>query len=830
MLPDLLDRFTVHLKEALQNALAFAVGSGRDLIDPGDLIVGLAMGRGSIASEVFVKAGVKEEDAKRAFRGFPAPHEPGSPVAPDLSPAVKRILEKAVLLAHVHEQKYVGTEHMLYALLESDAPEIHSFLQEHGLELNFAKDQLLGVLRSSSRFPEINDQNQESSNKEPGGAIPPAGPVSDPRVGRTARDKKPRALELFARELTAPSVVEKLDPVIGREHETTRLIEVLCRRTKNNPILLGEPGTGKTAIVEGLAQRLASGDVPDLLHGCRVFALDLALMVAGTMYRGEFEARIKQLVEEVKEDPQVILFIDEIHNLVGAGSSSGSLDAANILKPALARGEIRCIGATTWNEFKKHIEPDAALERRYQPVEIIEPDLATVRLMLEGVKSRYEEHHSVIYDEQALDAAVRLAQRYLTDRFFPDKAIDILDEAAASVSARRSSQEEMERLRALEIGVGVINDRKQEALNDQRLEDASKAQKDLDRLDEERLTILATVKSKRAASPVPVTSADVAGVVSRLSRVPLSDILTAEREQLRKLEDRLALAVLAQDEAVNAVAETVRKARLGLNDPRRPRASFLFVGPSGTGKTELARALAKELFGKEDALVKLDMSEFAEGHSVSKLLGSPAGYVGYREGNRLADTIRKHPHAVLLFDEFEKAHPDVQHLLLQALEDGQIMDANGRALSFRHAYVVLTSNVGAEYLTRTSLGFGGEGGGFESLVKEQLKERFRPELLNRLDRVVVFQPLGDKALRTILRRELDATLTRLEEAQRVALAAGDDVLDWLMGRSRPAEEGARAARRLVEREVVSLLSEFLIEHPNKRKGQLKVSKDQLKVS
>jgi len=830
MLPDLLDRFTVHLKEALQNALAFAVGSGRDLIEPGDLVVGLTMGRGSIASEVLGKAGIKEDDAKRHFRGFPAPHEPGMPIAPDLSPAVKRILEKAVLVAHAHEQKYVGTEHLLFALLESDVVDVHTFLQEGGLELSFAKDQLVGVLRSSSRFPDVNDVAHAQTHDH-GSAAPQGGQVSDPRTGRAARDtKKPRALEMFARELTSAAVIEKLDPVIGREQETTRLIEVLCRRTKNNPILLGEPGTGKSAIVEGLAQRLVAGDVPDLLHGCRIFSLDLALMVAGTMYRGEFEARIKQLVEEVKEDPQVILFIDEIHNLVGAGSSSGSLDAANILKPALARGEIRCIGATTWNEFKKHIEPDAALERRYQPIEITEPDLVTVRLMLEGVKSRYEEHHSVIYTEATLDAAVRLAQRYLTDRYFPDKAIDVIDEAAASVSARRSSQEEMERLRSLEIGASVIRGRKEQAIQEQRLDDAAKAQKELDHLEEERVSILNTVKEKREATPITVTPEDVAGVISRLSRVPLSDILTVERDQLRKLEERLAFAVLAQDEAVNAVAETVRKARLGLNDPKRPRASFLFVGPSGTGKTELARALAKELFGKEDALVKLDMSEFAEGHSVSKLLGSPAGYVGYREGNRLADTIRKHPHAVLLFDEFEKAHTDVQHLLLQALEDGQIMDANGRAIPFRHAYIVLTSNVGAEYLNRATLGFGNEASGFESLVKEQLKERFRPELLNRLDRVVVFRPIGDEALRIILRRELDIILKRMQEAQRVALGAGDDVLDWLMGRSRPAEEGARAARRLVEREVVTLLSAFLIEHPKKRTGLLKVTKDKLKVS
>ncbi|MCK9360810.1 ATP-dependent Clp protease ATP-binding subunit [Patescibacteria group bacterium] len=828
ILPDLLDRFTVHLKDALQQALAFAVGSGRDRVEPGDLVVGLVVGRGSIAAEVFAKANVREEDAKRRFRGFPTPHDPGAAIAPDLSPAVKRILEKAVLLAHVHEQKYVGTEHLLYAMLESEVQDVHDFLSESGLHLGFAKDQLLGVLRSTSRFPELGDQAGLPMDIEKEGPAPTTPLAQSPRQ---TREKKPRALEIFARELTAPALVATLDPVIGREHETDRLIEVLCRRTKNNPILLGEPGTGKTAIVEGLAQRLAAGDVPDILHGKRLFAVDLALMVAGTMYRGEFEARIKQLVEEAKEDTNVILFIDEIHNLVGAGSSSGSLDAANILKPALARGEIRCIGATTWNEFKKHIEPDAALERRYQPVEVLEPEPELVLKMLQGIKDKYEDHHLVNYDDEAVESAVRLAQRYLTDRFFPDKAIDVLDEAAASVSARRVSGEDMERIRALDIALNAIREEKDRAVQDHELERATKAQDDLDRLSKERATLESALKKKKEAKRMPVTLDDIARVISRLSRVPLSEILRSEREQLVALEERLTVSVLGQIEAVKAVAETVKRSRLGLSDPRRPRASFLFVGPSGTGKTELAKALAKELFGREEALVKLDMSEFAEGHSVSKLLGSPAGYVGYREGNRLADTIRKHPHAVLLFDEFEKAHSDVQHLLLQALEDGKITDSNGRTIPFRHAYVVLTSNVGAEYLNRSALGFSGDvTSGFETLVHGQLRERFRPELLNRIDRIVVFRPLENDSMREIVRRELDETLKRLIEAQEVAVSVGDEVLDYLVNRQRSAEEGARAARRVVEKEVVGILGSFLLEHPKKKKGTLTVSKDKLKVA
>jgi ATP-dependent Clp protease ATP-binding subunit ClpC len=833
---EFLSRFTGHLREALQHALAFAIASGRDAVDPGDLLVGLLQQQGSIAAELLNKSNVDAKKAESAFRGFPKPHEPGSPIAPDLSPAVRRILEKCVLMAHVHEHRYVGTEHLLLSLLESSLPDVHTFLESHGMNLDLAKEQLVHILRNTSRFPdllareEVGSMPASDENPEVAPPTPPAPGANQPQHGRVARDKRPRAVEIFARELTAPDTVAHLDPVIGRDTETDRVIEILCRRTKNNPILLGEPGVGKTAIVEGLAQRLAAGDVPDVLQGKRIYAIDLALMVAGTMYRGEFEARLKQLVEEVRLDPTAILFIDEIHNLVGAGSTSGSLDAANILKPALARGEIRCIGATTWNEFKKHLEPDAALERRFQPVDVPEPTAELAGQMLQGLKTRYEEHHGVRYAPDALEAAIRLSERYLTDRFFPDKAIDVLDEAAAYVNARRRSRESVERLRALEIALDVLRESKEAAVVDGSLPDASQALENEERLLAEKRRIEKSMAETRKQDRPAVTVEHVARIVARLARVPYESVIKAEREQLRGMESNLAKKIFGQNHVVKEVAETVRKSRLGLSDPKRPRASFLFVGPSGTGKTELAKALAHELFGREDALVKLDMSEFAEGHSVSKLLGSPAGYVGFREGNRLADTIRKHPHAVLLFDEFEKAHPDVQHLLLQALEDGKITDGTGRHIPFRHAYIVLTSNVGAEYLNRSSLGFGDSVDGFESLVRTQLKERFRPELLNRLDRIVVFKPLESETLRDIVRRELDIILNRVKEAQDVALSAGDDVLDWLMKRDFASDEGARAARRIVEREVMSLLSEMLIEHPNKRKATLKVSKDRIKVA
>ncbi len=825
--PNLLGRFTNHLKEALQKALAFAVSKGRDRVEPGDVLVGLLTEKGSIAAEILQKSKVGIDAAKEQFAGKPDQHEPGAPIAPDLAPVVKRLLEKCILTAHLHEHKYVGTEHLLFAMLDMPLKDVHGFLEEQGVNMDFTREQIVNVLKSTSRFPEVADEEQlapgliETNQHQPEKQDTPK---------RAPREKRVKALEVFARELTAPDIVSTLDPVIGREEETNRVIEILCRRSKNNPILLGEPGVGKTAVVEGLAQRLAAGNVPEPLQGRRVYAVDLALIIAGTMYRGEFEARLKQLVDEAKQDPNTLLFIDEIHNIVGAGSTSGSLDAANILKPALARGEIHCIGATTWAEYKKHIETDAALERRYQSVEIHEPEPDLTLVMLQGLKKKYEDHHSVRYTPEAVEAAVRLSHRYLTDRFFPDKAIDVLDEAAALVSTRRAGHEDIERLRALDIAIDASLQAKDQAIESGDMQKASEAQADEERLQAEMRKLEKKIESRKQKDRLTVEKDQVIQVIARLARVPIEAVVHSDRDQLYKLETRLGERIFGQDDAIFQTAETVKKAQLGLSDPSRPKASFMFVGPSGVGKTALARTLAEELFGKQDALIKMDMSEFAEGHAVSKLLGSPAGYVGYREGNNPVELIRRRPHSIILFDEFEKAHPAVQHLLLQALEDGTIRDSTNRLISLRHAYIILTSNVGADYVHKSEIGFDKSGNRFEQMVHSQLKEQFRPELLNRLDRVVIFKPLGQESLKQILKRELQEVLDRLKETQKVAYSVSDEVLDFLLKKEMKSEDGARAARHLVEREIISPLGSMLVKKPNKRKGSIKVSKNKIQIT
>ncbi|MBD3281747.1 AAA domain-containing protein [Candidatus Uhrbacteria bacterium] len=814
MLPnDLINRFTTHLKEALQKALGFAVSNGRELVEPGDLIVGLLSEKGSLGGELLLKAGCELDKANQAFRGKPAQKK--SVMALDLSEPVKKIIEKCFVTAHLREHKFVGTEHLLSAILEYKDNAVSKYLRQEKIDLAGLGENLESVLKSESNFPSMDEVNKKQNLIED--LPPPIIPENDQLLPFPGPDKPldASALDSFSRDITHKDIVINLDPVIGRDSEIDRMIEILIRRTKCNPILLGEPGVGKTAIVEGLAQRIANGDVPDALYGRRILSLDLASTVAGTMYRGEFEARLKQIVDEASKDPNTILFIDEIHNIVGAGSTSGSLDAANILKPALARGAIRCIGATTWSEYKKHIEPDAALERRFQPLIIEEPTALATLDMLKGLESSYAGHHKVKYTPQALTSAVDLAERFLTDRLFPDKAVDLLDEAAASAVAKRQSREFHERLAVLDAIIQEKISTSEQHLQKHDLEKAENLAMEADRLLEERKQLEDEQITKRNKTIPKIKSDDVARVVARMAGVPLQMILASERERLSGLEERLEQKIFGQKQALAATSDIIRRARLGLQAKNRPKASMLFVGPSGTGKTELARALSDEIFAREDALIKLDMSEFAESHTISKLIGSPAGYVGYRESTKLTDAVRKRPHSIICFDEIEKAHTDVQHTLLQILEDGKITDATGRTISFAHTYIILTSNVGSENIAKKSMGFGNEIDASDLLMGEEVKNRFKPELLNRLDRIVAFQSLQNQHLRHILDREIEEVCARLAEIQKIACEVPDSVRNWLMTRPLPAEEGARAIRRLVEREITSAITSYLIKHRKK---------------
>ena len=828
MLPnDLIGRFTTHLKEALQKALAFAVSNGREIIEPGDLIVGLLNEKGSLGGEILKKSGCDYKLATEFFRG--TPRQKKSIMALDLSENVKKIIEKCIVIAHLREHKYIGTEHLLAAIIESDDISISVFFKRSNIEITLLQDHIESILKSESQFPEITELSKRAQESDDLGVdIFPEADIS--QVSPLFGNKKTpdsAVLENFARNLTKEDVAELLDPVIGRDNELDRVIEVLIRRTKSNPILLGEPGVGKTAIVEGLAQKLVQGDVPDALHGHKILSLDLASTVAGTMYRGEFEARLKQIVDEARKDAKIILFIDEIHNIVGAGSTSGSLDAANILKPALSRGEIRCIGATTWSEYKKHIETDAALERRFQPIVIDEPSKALTLDMLKGLSSRYAKHHNVKYKPETLVAAVDLADRFLTDRLFPDKAIDLLDEAAASVIAKRKSKENIERLSVLQAAINNKEEESKELLKKQDLNKAAEAAGDADKLKSDHKKLTEQIEKEEQKNIPFITPEDVARVVARIADVPLSLILATEQERMKDLEDKLSQNIVGQTNAVQAASDIIRRARLGLQDPNRPKASMLFVGPSGTGKTELARSIAANLFSRDDAFIKLDMSEFSEPHSISKLIGSPAGYVGYRESNKLTDTIRKRPHCIICFDEIEKAHPDVQHTLLQILEDGYMTDSTGRRVSFKQSYIILTSNVGSDQLYRKNLGFGSEDQTLNPIISDEIKNRFKPELINRLDRIITFNQLSTDHLRVILDLELQQVCNRLSKIQNIACEIPNSVKDWLMQKSLPPEQGARAVRRLVEQEITSELTKYLIKHRKRSRITISANKNKL---
>ncbi len=743
----------------------------------------------------------------------------------ELSPRAKKTLQTSVLESHRLGQNYVSVEHLWLALLSNDDGVAGALLRRAGVDTSAAKEQVLAMLR---------DNTPQSGNDRPAPGFPPFMPQARARNGQG--DGK-STLDKYCRDLTAAAEKNELDPVIGRDAEIQRIIQILIRRTKNNPVLIGEPGVGKSAVVEGLAQRIAQGNVPEMLLGKRVLSLDLGSVIAGTKYRGEFEERLKNMMDELKKAGNVLLFMDELHTIIGAGATEGSLDAANILKPALSRGEIQCIGATTLDEYRKHIEKDSALERRFQPVTVGEPTPEEALNILCGLRDRYEAHHKVRITDEALAAAVKLSGRYIPDRFLPDKAVDLMDEAASRVriqacTAPPDVRDQEKRLEELQI-------EKKEAISHQDFEKAAALRDQEVSLNQEIARKRAEWNRAQTTARDTVTEEDIAQVVSLWTGIPVSKMTEGEAQRLMNLEKTLHQRVVGQEEAVSAVSRAIRRARAGLKDPKRPVGSFIFLGPTGVGKTELCRALGEAMFGDENAVIRLDMSEYMEKHTVSRLVGSPPGYVGFEEGGQLTEAVRRKPYSVVLLDEVEKAHPDVFNILLQILEDGRLTDNTGRVVSFKDTIVVMTSNAGAHAIGNgRTVGFGASGertpADYEAMkdsVMKEVKEVFRPEFINRVDEMIVFHALSSEDIRRITEMMLRQVADRLKEKE-IDLKWDRSVEKKLAEEGYDPKFGARPLRRLIQRSVEDTLSEALLAgkialgqevHLTVRKGEIAIS-------
>ncbi len=782
------ERFTERARKALLYAQEEAQRFNHNYIGTEHILIGLVREGEGTAAQVLAGMGVDLDRVRGAVEFIIGRGDRLMLGEAGLTPRAKKVLEYAVDEARRLGHHYVGTEHLLLGLVREREGIAAGVLERLGINLERVRGETVQLLSQS-----------------------PAG------VQEGKRQVKTPFVDQLGYDLTAAARAGKLDPVIGRQKEIERVIQILSRRTKNNPVLVGDPGVGKTAIVEGLAQKLVSGEVPRSLADKRLLMLDMGSLVAGTMYRGQFEERLKQVIKEIR-DSSSILFIDEIHTLVGAGSASGTLDAANILKPALSRGELQCIGATTLDDYRKYIERDAALERRFQPVSVQEPTLEETIEILKGLKPRYEAHHGVLFSEGTLRSAARLASRYVTDRHLPDKAIDLIDEAASRVRLYKVSrpvalveqQQELEKLQK----------EKEAAVAEQHYELAARL-RDREKQLRDRIGLIQRDTEDELASTRPVvTEEDIAYVVSMWTGIPVSRIATEESERLLHMESALHRRIVGQEEAINTVARAVRRARAGLKDPKRPIGSFIFLGPTGVGKTELAKALAEFMFGSEEALIKIDMSEFVERHTVARLIGAPPGYVGYEEGGELTEAIHRKSYAVILFDEIEKAHPEVWSILLQILEDGYLTDARGRRVDFRNTIITMTSNIGAEQLMKeTTLGFRtvqdreklahSEYEKMRDKVTAELKRTFKPELLNRIDAVVVFHALTPEHIRQIVELMLAEVQKRLSE-QQITLSISESAKDLLVEKGFDPKNGARPMRRAIQNLVDDPLSEGLL--------------------
>lgn len=789
------ERFTEKAIKVIMLAQEEARRLGHNFVGTEQVLLGL-IGEGTgVAAKTLKSMGVTLKDARAEVEkiigrgsGFVAVEIP-------FTPRAKRVLELSWDEARQLGHNYIGTEHLLLGLIREGEGVAARVLENLGVDLNKIRSNVVKMLGESK--PQTVSSGSSSSSSSSGG-----------------KTKTP-SLDEFGRDLTLAAQELRLDPVVGREKEIERVIQILARRTKNNPVLIGEPGVGKTAVAEGLAIRIVNAEVPDILDGKKVIQLDMGLLVAGTKYRGEFEERLKKIMDEIRQAGNIILVIDEMHTLIGAGAAEGAIDAANILKPALSRGEIQVIGATTLDEYRKYVEKDSALERRFQSVIIDEPTEDESIEIIKGLKPKYEEHHKLTISDEAIVAAVKLSNKYITDRFLPDKAIDVIDEASSKVRLKVSnlSPEGKE----LEKELRVLIKDKEDAIRNQEFEKASQLRDEEADLKDRIREMAQKYREEHEANKPTVTAENVAEVIATMTGVPVTKLTEGESERLLKLEDTLHARVIGQHDAVVAISKAIRRARVGLKSPNRPIGSFIFCGPTGVGKTELAKALAEAVFGSEDNMIRVDMSEFMEKHSTAKLIGSPPGYVGYDDGGHLTELVRKKPYSVILFDEIEKAHPDVFNIMLQILDDGRLTDAKGRHVNFKNTIIIMTSNVGASMITTTSrLGFSTSDDEskdkYEKLketVSEEMKKAFRPEFLNRIDETIVFAHLSQEEIRQIVDLMLKDLFKRLAERE-LSVEVTDEVKDHLAKNGYSEAYGARPLRRLIQRKIEDMLAEEIL--------------------